>query len=208
MSVVTTIIFLCFFSVTTHSFIPTTCSPSLKSGSALYLVPSQGCQLAAAYAAASVKDEDRSQFRDQFSDKSFSEQMNGKQLESSPQNIEPTHAAREFVSRLFSIPSNILPHGASNGQQSWLHNPFEQNEVRINENEDDVVLFPIVGFTIVTTEDDEMKVLPSHNTPRGSCNLESVRRARDLPLYGWFSPCCPLGHLYDDHESYCGEQNN
>lgn len=206
MSAVSTIIFLCFICATVHSFIPI-CAPKLESNTALHLLPSQGCQLAAASAAASVKDEDSAQLRDQsLSDETFLEQMNVKHNGSSQNGIGPTHAAREFVSRVFSIPSYILPHGGSNSQQSWLHNPFENNDVCISDDHNDVVLFPIVGFTFVKTEEDEMKVLPSHNTSRGSCNIDSVRQTKNLPLYGWFSACCPLGDLYADDDSYCGER--
>lgn len=205
MSAVSTIIFLCFFCATTHSFIPT-CAPQLESSTAIHLLPSQGCQLAAASAAASVKDEDSARFGDQsLSDKSVHEQMDDKHVGNSSHNIGSTNAAREFVSRVFSIPAYILPR-ASNSQQNWLFNPFEQNEVCISEDQDDVVLFPIVGFTFVTTEDDEMKVLPSHKTSRGSCNIASARHAKELPVYGWFSQCCPLGDLYADDETYCGER--
>jgi len=192
MRLATTSILLSSCYVTTYSFTPTICTPKSKCNTALHLLPSQGCQLAAAFAAASVKEEDKPQPQDPVSlhNGSFS---------------DPTQAARVFVSRVFSIPSHILPHSASNSQHNWLHNPFEHNEVCIDKEEDDVVLFPVVGFTFVKGENEEVQVLPSPDGSVGACNIDSVRQTKELPLYGWFSPCCKLGDLYEDDQMYCGD---
>jgi len=186
-------VYLCVTSV--ESFVPHSCSQQIAQNTALHLLPSQGCQLAVASAAASVKEEDR-----------IAHQHDGKLDEKiSPELVTPTQAAREFVSRVFSIPSHILPN-VSHMQQSWLHNPFEHNEICEDERRDDVVLYPLVGFTFVNVN-DEMKVLPPPFTS-GACSIGSMRQTKESPVYGWFSPCCQLGDLYGDDETYCGAINN
>jgi len=199
MRLATTSILLASCYVPTHSFTPTSCTPTTKSSTALHLLPSQGCQLAAAFAAASAKEEDNTQHRDPNSldNRSSSDIIDGSHPELSAQSITPTQAAREFAWRVFSIPSHIIPNGA-------LPNPFDHNEVCIDEKQDDVVLFPIVGFTFVKGENEEVIVLPSPDGSGGACNIDSVRQTKELPLYGWFSPCCKLGDLYADDQTYCG----
>jgi len=206
MRLATTSVVLSFCYVSTNSFTPITCTPISQSNTALHLVPSQGCQLAAASAAASVKEEDNPQHRDQklLSNGSFPDQIDSSPPELSGQSITPTQAARVFVSRLFSIPSHIIPNGTSNSQQSWLQNPFEHNEACLDEVQDDVVLFPIVGFTFVKGENEEVQVLPSPNGAGGACNISSVRQTKEAPVYGWYSPACQLGDLHADDQVYCG----
>jgi len=188
MRLATTSILLATCYVSTHSFTPTTCTPITKSSTALYLLPSQGCQLAAASAAASVKEEDHNI----INNRSSPDLIDGNHPELSAQSITPTQAARVFAWRVFSIPTHILPNGASN------------NEVRIDDKQDDVVLFPIVGFTFVKGENEEVQILPSPDGSVGACNIDSIRQTKELPLYGWFSPCCKLGDVYADDQMYCG----
>ena len=142
--------------------------------SALNLLPNQGCQLAAASAAALAKD--TSQFKEV---------------------VSPVNAARELVSRIFNLPSEILK---VPGDALDIDIPFALHHT--NEG-GDVAVFPIVGFTYVKLE-DTMKVVPSVNA-KGIINIQSMRKTRTEEVYGWFSPSCSLGSLYsDDDVAYCG----
>lgn len=129
-------------------------SPSLKVSSTatkLHLTPEQGPQLVAAWnAACSHEDYD--------GDYHYEETHH--QEEEKSTNVK---SARGFVSRVFSIPSNMIrrhPHPEEEGF--------------------DVVYYPIVGFQFVK---GHSRVLPTtaHATV---CQLPST-----LPVYGWFTPC-------------------
>ena len=153
---------------------------------ALHLLPTQGCQLAAASEAALVKEEAK---------------------KSSIQNTEeeqitPLNAAREVVSRLFSLPSEIMKGpSASLSVEKEMDLPF--NVITELSGEDDVVVYPIVGFTFVK-HGDESKVLPT--STNAACSIDSYRKSRTEATYGWFSPCCKLGDIHsDEHEAYCGK---
>ena len=88
-----------------------------ESSSARYLVPEQGCQLKAAWEAASA-----SHHYDHFGKESSSAMA----MDHHIHPASPASAARAFVSHLFSLPSTLLhPHSS---------------EVA------DVVYYPIVGF--------------------------------------------------------------
>jgi len=140
----------------------------------LNLLPNQGCQLAAASAAALTKE--------------------AAQLK---EVVTPVNAARELVSRIFNLPSEILkvPGDALDIDLFALHHTDEV---------DDVAVFPIVGFTYVRVE-DTMKIVPSVNA-KGAINIQSIGKTRTQDVYGWFSPSCSLGSLYsDDDVAYCGK---
>jgi hypothetical protein len=95
---------------------PKTRAPS---SSARYLVPEQGCQLKAAWEAASASHHDDINHHD------------GKQLSTTAHHVQahpmtPASAARAFASRLFTLPASLLhPHSSETA---------------------DVVYYPIVGF--------------------------------------------------------------
>lgn len=146
----------------------------------VHLLPSQGCQLAAASAAALAKEEiEKNSTTDQ------------------EERATPTNAAREFALRLFNLPSQIMN---SPSESINLSLPFPV----ASETEEDVVVYPIVGFTFVKFENDKMRVVPSSNA-RGECNINNFQKSRTEPTYGWFSPCCKLGDLHsEDHAEYCG----
>jgi hypothetical protein len=72
--------------------------------------------------------------------------------------------------------------------QSTLPHSKENNEV----------LFPLTGFTLIRDKPDHYRVLPTTANP--SCRLPSCKR--DEILYGWFSPACPLDTFAHDDETY------
>jgi hypothetical protein len=90
----------------------------------------------------------------------------------------PTAPARAFVSRLFSIPSSILHHRSES---------LQQQESVSNEEENNVVLYPIVGFRYVQDAPGHSRALPT--VFHASCVLPP---GKDEVLVGWYSPACHL----------------
>ena len=109
--------------------------------------------------------------------------------------ISPTQAARQFVSRVFNLPSQRHKHDKTLFDDSI--------------DEDRVVDYPVVGMTFVQV-DGQTRVLPSANAygAAGAINIQARREAIMEPTYGWFSPGCTLGSPFADHEEYCGEQKH
>jgi len=181
-----------------HSFTTANLDLQRQTDTALHLVPSQGCQLAA-YAYANMEHHDQ-----------YGENVAQKALEidndhSHPSDgITPTQAAREFASRLFSIPSQI--NSSHETHTSWITDPLQsasESSTFQNDNED-VVLYPLLGFTFVKTDDGKhVRALPSPNAS-GVCNIKSLQDTKESPLYGWFSSCCYLGDFDDD--DYCKDR--
>lgn len=154
-------------------------SPSSPS-SQLHLRPTQGSQLIAAYNAAycdKKNDEDEQTSNTKPAEK-----------EARPQGIA---AARAFVGRVFSAPSSLLhPHpkaeGGSDGWTSFfLVHPMEELYYH-NSEEDDIVLYPVVGFCLTTVQNG-VRALPTISHP--SCRLHDQRNE---VIYGWYSPACRL----------------
>jgi hypothetical protein len=82
-----------------------------------------------------------------------------------PEDDRTSAAARSFASRLFSLPSTL----------------------RKRSQNDDVVLYPLVGFKFVHHE-DKFIALPTKS--HMSCRLPSARNNEEV--YGFFSPACSL----------------
>jgi hypothetical protein len=164
---------------TTDAFAPVNLNRHADSTTAIHLLPSQGCQLAAASAAALAKEE-------------------GLDVSRSPAKQEekatPTNAARELVTRMFNLPSQMMSH------------PSDSSEIKLpfpvaSDSREDVVIYPIVGFTFVKLKDGHMRVVPSMNA-KGECNINNFHKSRTQPTFGWFSPSCKLGDLHSDDEEY------
>jgi hypothetical protein len=182
----------CFTSTT----VPNT--SFLQSKSVLNLVPKQGCQLAAASAAALAKKK-QEKSDDAFVTEKFE----------NAKHLSPTDATREFAARLFHLP---LSFGGKKGSQEAVDFkiPGIQESMKDNDNNndrDDVVLFPIVGFQYVKLQDGTVRGIPTvHATPeKAVCNLEGMNRSKEQPVHGWFSQCCKLGELYESDDEYCGK---
>jgi hypothetical protein len=92
----------------------------------------------------------------------------------------PIATARAFVSRVFSSPSSLVhPH------EEPIFSPVKFDH---RNDDDDVVLYPIVGFCLMQ-DADVVRALPtvSHPTCRIAPPQERMER-----LYGWYSPVCRL----------------
>lgn len=168
--------FLLPLLATTQAFTPSASSRSQpdtlsREKTPLHLLPEQGNQLAAACAASYVKKEAK------------------EEIKTSP--INPTQAAREFVSRVFNLPSQ---------RHTNDNTIFDGKSDREN-----VVDYPVVGMTFVQV-DGQTRVLPSANAygAAGAINIQARREAITEPTFGWFSPACALGNPFADHEEYCG----
>jgi len=75
------------------------------------------------------------------------------------------------------------------------------------DTEEDIVRYPITGFTLVTTTDDadpqqfQVHALPPPNVG-SACDIVAMKESKASPVYGWFSSACRLGNLFDDDKSY------
>lgn len=177
-----------------HAFVPDTQYRSpLYDVSRCFLVPEQGCQLAAHTAAMLAKKESEARLSlpssSILSDKTLEEDI----IETA---TTPTNAARELAKRIFNLPSELLRTSVDSNSKDF---PFTV----IADHQDDEVVYPVVGFTFVKLDDNSMKAVPSPNT-KASCDIDTLKASRTLPVYGWFSPACRLGEVYTDDEKYCG----
>lgn len=171
--------------------------PSIQTNvQALYLVPSQGCQLAAASAAALAKQEEE---RQEMKESTITSRTTIS--DSSAQNLHPSDATREFVSRLFHLPPFA---SKSQATEQFASDMKVLNDK--NHDHDDVVLYPIVGFQYVKLQDGSTRGIPTMNLSpeKAACNFSAKRMSEEQPLHGWFSECCMLGNLYATDDEYCG----
>lgn len=165
---------------------------------ALCLVPSQGCQLAAASAAALAKLEEE---REEMKESTITSRSTSSSSDSSAQNLRPSDATREFVSRLFHLPPFASKSQATEQFASDRKAPNDKNHYH-----DDVVLYPIVGFQYVKLQDGSTRGIPTMNLSpeKAACNFSAKRMSEEQPLHGWFSECCMLGNLFATDDEYCG----
>ena len=84
-----------------------------------------------------------------------------------------SQAARAFVNRVFHMPS------------ATQHADDEEG--------DDVVLYPLIGFTYVKDSPTHSRALP--NVSCASCRLPANR---DEPVFGWFSTACKVNPFDED----------
>jgi hypothetical protein len=82
--------------------------------------------------------------------------------------------------------SPILQTAKSVLSRMW-HWALHDNDEYDNED-DDVVLYPIVGATWVRDGPDHGRVLPSSDMAHAVCRLPN----RNETLYGWYSPACKI----------------
>ena len=125
--------------------------------------------------------------------------------------ITPINAARQFLHRIVTLPSQIIRIGTKMDNSIFENinkNSIYSNNISNYKSDDDVVLFPIVGFQYVKIKDinsktDKFRAFPSTNCIK-SCSITS-RRLLDEPVYGSFSPACHLGDIHSNDEEYCGK---
>ncbi|GAX26973.1 hypothetical protein FisN_9Lh279 [Fistulifera solaris] len=150
-------------------------TPSTSSSMQLNLRPAQGPQLIAAYNAAYCDKKD--------TDEDDVPTIATPSEDTRPQGIA---AARRYVGRLFSAPSSLLHPQAEGVQDGWTSfvNPIE--ELHSKSGEEDVVLYPVVGFCLTTVQNG-VRALPTVSHP--ACRLHDQHNE---VIYGWYSPACRL----------------
>lgn len=161
---------------------------SFQSTTAVFLKPKQGKQLEAAFNAAYTPNKDQVGINDAPVVPGDAEGNALHELRSSP-----TSAALSFVQRVFSLPSSMIkrhPHPKIEGLPTL---PRESAD----SFHDDVILYPVVGFTFVRDAKGHCRALPK--LPNPSCRIYASQE----PLYGWFSPACTLNPFADD---YCAKR--
>ncbi|CAB9523193.1 expressed unknown protein [Seminavis robusta] len=177
-----------------ESFSVLSSRPTRSSSTRLNLVPEQGKQLEAAVTAAYAKAEEESSSSSTAT------------LTPPPCPKKRLSSARAFVSRVFSLPSVIRGHphpkleGLSEDDAALETTTWEWQD----GPQDDVVLFPLVGFQFVQDAPNHYGVLPSSTACNPSCRLRT--NAADEEHVGWFSKACHLQNLYADN--YCEEPTN
>lgn len=131
-------------------------------------------------------------------------------------------ASRSFVARLFHIPCSTIkshPHPdmeliKSTSSSGSHHNPMfpynfiptqqptpsssDSSTILFSRDDDDdkivdTVLYPIVGFRFVTTQEGQTVALPT--TCHAACNLPSNTKE---DVVGWYNPVCKLDLSSDD----------
>ena len=172
------------FSALSESFNVAPRHSQQRPQTALNLKVNQGSQLVAAFNAAySVKEE--------LAEDTMPAE-GAVHTETAPKP-SATAAARAFVSRVFSLPSSMIkrhPHPKIEGL------PPMPRDRDLEADKDDVVLYPVVGFTYVKDKPDHSRVLPKVCSP--SCRIPM----REEPVYGWFTSACRLDVFSDE---YCTE---
>jgi hypothetical protein len=200
-------------TITSFTIVSTNTPPTISintrtastTSSALNLVPSQGCQLAAASAAAIAKIQELEEVTPTTS--STTTIKNHEETRSSDNkqrniNIRPSDATREFISRLFYRKSSSPNNNYSNSDNNTAHYfvsdlklPSDvHKEITNKHNHNDVVYFPIVGFQYIKLQDGSIRGIPTMNAlpEKAVCNFGALNKSRMEPLYGYYSPCCYL----------------
>jgi hypothetical protein len=136
----------------------------------LSLLPTQGSQLEAAYNA---------QCFQRFSEDD--EDSDGDCIFATATPPRPIASARAFVSRVFSSPSSRL-----HPDEESILSSVKFDHHRNDNDDDDVVLYPIVGFCLMQ-DADVVRALPTVSRP--ACRIAPPQERMER-LYGWFSPAC------------------
>lgn len=155
--------------------------------SQLRLVPEQGNQLVAAYTAALSKYEDISDDDDDYEEED----------DDDVPRMTTTATNRNFVQRAFSIPSPTI---TNNKKRSIKRDSFTTAISTTEGSGDDVVIFPLVGFTFCQNG-NRVVALPTQSNV--SCRLPRSKTSRAEEIYGWYSPVCKLNLYAPMDEEYC-----
>ena len=177
------------FQASVEAFSPNVWNRSPQAtNSILFLLPSQGAQLAAAGSCAYDQDQQkhsRSNKKTGDQDHEYSvllKDAGGTITEISPASSHHSHSlARSFVSRVFSLPATLL----------------HPRENRDDDNDEDCILYPVVGFQLFQDDDTHFcRALPTTSNP--SCRLLPPNQM----LVGYYSPACHLKYDGDDDTKY------
>ncbi|KAG7344495.1 hypothetical protein IV203_022503 [Nitzschia inconspicua] len=183
---------------------------SFTSSLTLHLLPGQGNQLAAAYTASiiSKEQEKKTLQKEDPVNNNNNNSNNEKEQEppSSSSHWRALAASRSFVQRVFHLPSSAIkkhPHplleGLKDQQQQHTQATFPFNFIpRHQPDEEDYVLYPLVGFQFVKSKsalDGNDRTIALPTTSHASCRLPTNRNEE---LYGWFSPACMLDLYSED----------
>lgn len=156
-----------FTATTSFTAVPTN---QRARSSALHLLPQQGSQLVAASNAALAQAQH---------DREHQSATATVKYEAKEDAELTVGRARELISRIFSLPSAIVRPSA-----------MEITNVEFSSNEnDDVVIYPVVGFRYVRVG-DEYHALPT--TSNAACQLRNLPGKQHESVFGWFSPACFL----------------
>ena len=175
------------FQASVEAFSPYVSNRSAQpTNSLLFLLPSQGAQLAAAGSCAYDQDQQKhsnsnKKTGDQDHEYSVHRTDGGGTItEISPASSHHSHSlARSFVSRVFSLPATLL-------------HPRENRD-----DDEDCILYPVVGFQLVHDDDTHFcRAFPTTSNP--SCRLMPTNQE----LVGYYSPACHLNCDGDDDIQY------
>eukprot|EP00522_Entomoneis_paludosa_P018148 CAMPEP_0172445856 /NCGR_PEP_ID=MMETSP1065-20121228/5645_1 /TAXON_ID=265537 /ORGANISM="Amphiprora paludosa, Strain CCMP125" /LENGTH=173 /DNA_ID=CAMNT_0013196869 /DNA_START=244 /DNA_END=765 /DNA_ORIENTATION=- len=165
-------LFSLFLAAAADGFTVTTTTRTAST--ALHLTPSQASDLVQA----------SRQVYDQFQEGSDDDEQDYIPISLLQKNQEPKEAdaavsPRSLVQRIFSLPSSLR-----HAKEEAVN--FFADELGLEENDmdDDVVYFPVVGFTYVKDSPQHCRPLPRVSNP--SCRLHDA--ADTEPVYGWFHP--------------------
>lgn len=223
------------FSVSPPLLATATAVTAATSTTQLHLVPEQGNQLAAAFnaAAAAAADGEADASRAAALEKVAEHKAHSPFGDASTTRITNTatvgdegpitlltrststtmtatkkaSAAKAFVSRIFgALPGAIMGRHPAAALVDIPREHLSSFLTSTENSDDDVVLYPLVGFRFVHTDDDDdsggaVKVLPTASNP--ACRIMTVP---DQELFGWYCTSCPLESVYSD--AYCDDPKN
>ena len=103
--------------------------------------------------------------------------------------------ARSFISKIFNSPSH---QGKEDYGFGALSSQLFQNTKDKDEN---ILLFPIVGFRWVAVDDanaeGKKRYVTIPTSCNASCNFKANLQTRTEETFGWFSPCCKVDDIDD-----------
>lgn len=184
-------------TVTTSSSSAT--ATATATATCLNLVPGQGGQLVAAYNAARIKEEAKTAAAADATAIAYEETEDG--------IVVVPAAHRNLIRRAFSLPSSMIkrhPHPKEEGLESTTTNEDETKQQQQHHKAEDIVYYPVVGFTFCKNG-DRVVALPTKSNV--SCRLSSTHKE---DVYGWFSPVCKLDLYSEDpcHAPHYSQEGN
>ena len=178
------------FQASVEAFSPNVWNRSPQAtNSILFLLPSQGAQLAAAGSCAYDQDKQKHTLSNKTADQQYHDNTvplthKGEDTSTEISFAASSHhshsVARSFVSRVFSLPATLL-------------HPRENND----SDDEQCSLYPVVGFQLVHDDDTHFcRAFPTTSNP--SCRLMPTNQE----LVGYYSPACHLNCDGDDDIQY------
>ena len=166
------------------SFVPLGVQQQQSSLSSLQLIPGQGNQLVAAYNAATCQKKDGQGQEVDEGTGAVIQLVKPSSSSAAAADVDydglSTPASQSLASRIFSLPSALIGGNRKKSEK--------------NSNNDDVVLYPLVGFKLVHNGE---KVIALPTKSHVACRLP-VSTRKDEDVYGWYSPSCSLNLYAED----------